>query len=80
MQTMPMCFTKTTDMPTTKYFLIVLAAADWVLSALRNKPGGTKSESKKRKAKDEVASLFRRKSNVAPKKCSWKQICVACVP
>lgn len=36
-------------------------------------------ESKKRKAKDEVASLFRKKSNVVPKKCAWKHkfVCLA---
>ena len=41
--------------------------------------GSTKLESKKQKAKDEMASLFRKKSNIAPKKCAWKHkfVCLA---
>ena len=57
----------------------MIEAADKVLLAIRNKPSTSKSTSKKRKAKDEVASLFRKKANVVAKKCVWKHkfVCLA---
>ena len=58
--------------------ITVIAAADKVLLALRNKPAKP-ATNKKRKAKEEVASLFRKKAHVVAKKCVWKHkfVCLA---
>ena len=58
------------------YISVVLAAADRCFIALKNiKPEGHR----KKKAKEEVSSLFKRKIGKFSSKCSWKHrfVCLA---